>query len=133
RDVLGADIERIRHRMIEAQSWQERFGLLDNYLSRLEAQSQLPHRPRREVVEAWRWIESRRGMGSIAELARHVQLSERQLRTLFTAELGLSPKSASRLMRFEYARQRISTSAQAREPLQLSDTAHACGYVDHSH
>lgn len=133
RDVLGPGAELVRERMSERSSWQQRFGALEDYLRGLLATAPTRGLPRPEVIEAWQWIARHRGTGSIAGLARHVRLSERQLSTVFTAEFGLSPKAVSRLMRFEHARQRITRAVRADGPLDLAATAHACGYADHSH
>lgn len=133
RDVLGDSAELLREHMSELSSWEERFAALDDYLRGLLATSPTRYLPRPEVVEAWQWIARHRGTGSIAGLARHVQLSERQLSALFTAEFGLSPKAVSRLMRFEHARQRVVRAVRAGGQLDLAATAHTCGYADHSH
>lgn len=69
----------------------------------------------------------------MAALARHVHLGERQLNVLFKAELGLTPKAVSRLMRFERARRRITDAVCRGAPPDLATTAHECGYFDHSH
>ncbi|MQA95691.1 MAG: helix-turn-helix domain-containing protein [Streptosporangiales bacterium] len=133
-DVLGPETERLRQRMSELPTWDERFAVLVEHLrARLAAAPSGPSEPRAEVTEAWKWIAWHRGNGSMAELARHVHLSERQLTAVFRAELGLSPKAVSRLMRFEHARQRIAGAVRAGTPLELSATAATCGYYDHSH
>ena len=44
---------------------------------------------------------------AVGEVARHVLLSQRQLRTLMRAELGIGPKTACRLARFDHALERI--------------------------
>lgn len=133
RDVLGHGVELVREQMHELRTWQERFAALDSYLHGLLAQAPTRYQPRPEVAEAWQWIARHRGTGSISGLARHVRLSERQLSTVFTAELGLSPKTVSRLMRFEHARQRVTNAVRSGGPLDLAATAHVCGYADHSH
>ncbi|GAB2742682.1 helix-turn-helix domain-containing protein [Salinifilum aidingensis] len=131
-EVLGREVELLRERVGELPTWGERFAVLDEYLRRRLAQA--PRRaPRAEVVEAWTWLAGHRGAGSIAALARHVHLSERQLTAVFRAELGLAPKAVARLMRFEDARQRISRSVRQQHPLDLAAAAHRCGYADHSH
>lgn len=132
-DVLGHDAERLRERMRELPTWDERFAALGAYLRRRLADTDGGHEPRADVVEAWKWIAWHKGNGSMSELARHVHLSERQLTAVFKAELGLSPKAVSRLMRFEHARQRIATAVRRSEPLDISTTAQVCGYFDHSH
>ncbi|TCP50910.1 AraC-like DNA-binding protein [Tamaricihabitans halophyticus] len=133
RDVLGIGAELVRERMSEAGSWSERFAVLDGYLRGLLDRASTRCWPRPEVAEAWQWIAHHRGTGSIGGLARHVRLSERQLSAVFTAEFGLSPKAVSRLMRFEHARQRVAGAVRAGGPLNIADTAYACGYADHSH
>lgn len=133
RDVLGPRADLLRERMSELGNWPERFAALDDYLRGLLARSPTRCQARPEVAEAWQWIARHRGAGSIAGLARHVRLSERQLSAVFTAEFGLSPKAVSRLMRFEHARQRITRAVAVGGPLELAATAHSCGYTDHSH
>src|SRR5699024_3923151 len=107
-DLLGAAVPRLRDQLAETVSWSDRFALLESYLRGQLRKSERTHEPRPEVVEAWKWLARHRGTGTMTGLARHVLLSQRQLGTLFQAEFGLSPKSASRLMRFEHARQRLA-------------------------
>ncbi|HEY6739137.1 MAG TPA: helix-turn-helix domain-containing protein [Actinopolymorphaceae bacterium] len=131
-DVLGPSAESLRGRLAEAPSWEARFAILERYLRR-RADRQEVRPPRPEIAEAWRWIARHRGTGSIPGLARHVMMSQRQLTTLFRAELGLTPKAASRLMRFENARRHIAHALVSGAPLDLSRIAQICGYYDHSH
>jgi AraC-like DNA-binding protein len=129
-DVLGKSATRLREQICEMTTWPERFAVLARYLrGRYENQKQ----PRPEVMEAWRWIAWHRGTGSMTGLAQHVLLSQRQLTTLFRAEVGLTPKAVSRLMRFENARQRMAQTVRNGTPSDLTAIAHACGYFDHSH
>ncbi|QOR69265.1 AraC family transcriptional regulator [Ruania alkalisoli] len=85
------------------------------------------HRPRPEVVEAWRLIRTSRGNESIDAIARAVGWSRRHLTTQFAGEFGLRPKEAARIARFETAR------ALAREGLDLATVAATAGYADQSH
>jgi AraC-like DNA-binding protein len=66
-------------------------------------------------------------------LAAHVGLSTRQLTTLFGREVGLPPKQVSRLMRFGYARQRITAGVRRGVRPDLAVLAADCGYYDQSH
>ncbi len=75
-----------------------------------------------------------RGSGGIDNLARHVLLSRRQLNTLFTREVGLSPKSVSRLMRFHQAARLIASRVRSCcRVVDLAQVAADCGYFDQSH
>ncbi|MFE3800286.1 AraC family transcriptional regulator [Nocardia tengchongensis] len=62
----------------------------------------------------------------IGDLAADLAVSERQLRNLFTAGIGLSPKHYARI-----ARLRQVLAAAGNTP--WSDVAHASGYYDQSH
>lgn len=88
---------------------------------------------RPELVEAWRLVLASRGRISMDSLARHVALSPRQLRTEFTRELGIGPKSAARLARFEAALTLIAGAVHAGRNPDLSDLAAETGYADHAH
>jgi len=133
-EVLGPEAERIRTRMLEAATWPARFRILQDYLRRqVDARPPRRERVRPELAEAWRWLAWHRGTGSMDGLAGHVHLSSRQLRTLFTREVGLGPKQVSRLMRFSSARAHIAYAVAAGRPPDLADVAAQCGYFDHSH
>lgn len=132
-DVLGREAERLREQMSEVTTWHERFTALNGYLRARLAEAPASQEPRADVVEAWKWIAWHRGSGATTALAKHVHLSERQLTSVFNAELGLSPKAVSRLMRFEHARQRIAGAVRSDGPFDVAATAHASGYYDHSH
>ncbi|NKX91524.1 helix-turn-helix domain-containing protein [Nocardia coubleae] len=66
------------------------------------------------------------GAPSVAELAARLAVSERQLRSLFAAGIGLSPKHFARIDRVR----RVLTAA-GKTP--WSDLAAATGYYDQSH
>ncbi|WP_022925400.1 helix-turn-helix domain-containing protein [Serinicoccus marinus] len=85
--------------------------------------------PRQEVVAAVRLIQCRHGRVRIGEVARHVHLSPRQLRTVVRAELGVGPKHLARLTRFEHAAARVRGGGHR----NLTDLAHATGYTDLAH
>jgi AraC-like DNA-binding protein len=132
-DVLGPEADLLCERLCELPTWEQRFTVLADHLRHRLATAPRHAEPRADVAEAWRWIARHRGTGSISGLARHVHLSPRQLSAVFRAELGLSPKALSRLMRFEHARQRIAGAVRTGAPLDLAGTAHECGYFDHAH
>ena len=81
------------------------------------------------MVAAVRLIRCRHGRVRIGEVARHVHLSPRQLRTVVRAELGVGPKHLARLARFEHAAARVRGGADG----NLTDLAHATGYADLAH
>jgi AraC-like DNA-binding protein len=131
RDILGGEAGRVSEQLQEATDWGVRFELVRRYLLDRVADRRFGH-PRDELVESWRWLAKRRGTGSMDDLASHVGLSSRQLRTVFDRELGLSPKQISRLMRFDEAKQLIATTV-GRDCLDLTSVALQAGFYDHAH
>lgn len=90
-------------------------------------------RVRTDVAEAWRLVLTSRGRITMDALAAHVALSPRQLRTEFSREFGLGPKSAARLARFEAALARIADIVHAGRTPDLAGIAADTGYADHAH
>jgi AraC-like DNA-binding protein len=129
-DLLGTEAERVRQRIAGEGSWQAAFGHLASYL-RSRVSHPVRDAPRPEVAEAWSWIIRHRGRGSVDDLARHVALSPRQLRTLFRQEVGLGPKAVNGLFRFHHATRRLAVTSG--RPPGLADVAHVCGYADQAH
>jgi transcriptional regulator GlxA family with amidase domain len=64
---------------------------------------------------------------SVADIARGLGLSERQLERRFVARVGLMPKRFARLVRFERALSLV------RSGRSLSAVAQCAGYADQSH
>lgn len=132
-DLLGAAIARLREQLLEEPDWSRRFDRLAAYLRRRYAAAGRSARIRPELAEAWTWMARHRGTGSVRGLAEHVALSPRQLRALFDREVGRSPKTVSRLMRFSSASEQIADGVRTGRPRPLADVAHSCGYSDQSH
>ena len=51
----------------------------------------------------------------------------------FAAEIGLTPKAAARVVRFDRARRLLQRRAAASRPLDLAALAAYCGYYDQAH
>jgi AraC-like DNA-binding protein len=66
---------------------------------------------------------------TVGEVAASVDLSRRRLIEVFTAEVGMTPKRLSRVLRF----QRASTLARSGTTVDWARLARACGYFDQSH
>lgn len=132
RAVLGAEAERVCEELTWSTSWSARYAVVLNWLlGRLQAGT--PGRVRTEVVQAWRLLEVRHGRAGVAEVADAVGLGSRRLAQLFRAELGVTPKVAARLIRFDAARREVAAVAGRPGELDLSSVAVRHGYYDHAH
>jgi AraC-like DNA-binding protein len=128
--LLGPAALEMSERAREANTWQDRFAVVDEVLGRrLHAEAA----PRIEVASAWRHIVSSNGSISVNRLVRMVGWSSRLLSQRFHAEFGLTPKAAARVVRFDRARRLLQRRAAAGQPPALADLAVECGYYDQAH
>lgn len=125
--ALGAPaLAALPERLAAAPGWTRRFALLDDaLLARLGDAA--PAAP--EVGWAWRRLLGTGGEMRVGALADEIGWSRRHLLTRFRAELGVSPKQAARVLRFE----RATRLLRARPGIRLADLAVACGYSDQAH
>ena len=81
------------------------------------------------MARAWDVLLDHGGNLGVAKLAAEVGWSRRHLHQRFTEELGLAPKTAGRVLRFERSK-RLYERADAPP---LAEVAVACGYYDQAH
>jgi AraC-like DNA-binding protein len=125
-EVLGADGRRLGEQLREAPTWRQRFTLLDRFLlRRLEAGP----RPSPEVDRAWERLVATGGAVPIAQLAGEVGWSHKHLIAKFRQQIGLRPKTAARLVRFE----RVLGRLDERQRLDWGLVARETGYADQAH
>jgi AraC-like DNA-binding protein len=123
-DVWGRDAGRTEDRLRAAASWGERFTIAADLLGR-----RLGSRPTvaPEVAFAWRQMRTSRGRARVDGLADEVGWSRKRLSARFRAQLGITPKRAARLMRFDHAARLLAAGHAA------AGVAAESGYVDQSH
>jgi AraC-like DNA-binding protein len=123
-DVLGTRlVDEVRDRLRAAAGWPARFAALDGVLLRhLRADA---FQPAPEVVHACRRLLGE--PSSVAAVAAEVGWSARYLTDRFRAEVGLRPKEAARVARFDRARRQLTAATR------LADLAAEHGFSDQSH
>jgi AraC-like DNA-binding protein len=125
-EVLGADARRLADQLRAAPSWRQRFALTDRFL--LERLDRGP-RPAPEVGQAWERLVASGGSVPIAQLADEVGWSHKHLIARFRQQVGLRPKTAARLIRFDGVWRRLDR----RQPLDWAWVAREVGYADQAH
>jgi AraC-like DNA-binding protein len=123
-DLWGQDAARIRQQLGDATSWQDRFALAEALIARRAETG-----PSVDPQVAWVWdrIVVSRGRARVDDLAAEVGWSRKRLWSRFRSQIGLSPKRASRLVRFDHAVHRMAAGEAA------ARVAADSGYVDQSH
>ncbi|MFJ8464603.1 helix-turn-helix domain-containing protein [Streptomyces swartbergensis] len=123
-DLWGRAGARLRERLAEAPAWQQRLTLVDRFLAERAAwgPAMAP-----EVAAVWDTIVARRGRVRVGGLAEACGWSRKRLWSRFSDQIGLTPKRAAMLVRFDHAARALTAGANA------ADVALACGYVDQPH
>lgn len=132
-DVLGPGAEQLADRLATSPDWQTRVAVVEQGLSRQLARGveSLERTSQRDPAtwHAWRLLTSSDGALPVAQVARQVGWSRRQLTARFSAEFGHPPKVAARVMRFERAHRLLRRAPTPK----LADVATVCGYSDQAH
>jgi len=119
-------VRELRDRLGATTGPQERFQIMNDALSRRLRSARRQH----PVVQLALRCFGPNGTGvQVREVARSVGLSHRSLITIFTREVGLSPKVFCRILRFRY----LYGLAQENGKLDWAQVALACGFFDQSH
>lgn len=123
-DVWGRDAGRAEDRLRAAASWDERFTIAVEILGR-RLGARPPVDP--EVVYTWRRTLTSRGRVRVDGLADEVGWSRKRLWSRFRSQLGITPKRAARLVRFDHAAHLLAAGHAA------ASVAAESGYVDQPH
>ncbi|MFH8411339.1 helix-turn-helix domain-containing protein [Streptomyces sp. NPDC018019] len=123
-DLWGREASRFREQLGDVSAWQDRFALTDVLLARRHVAGP-PVDP--EVVWAWHRIVGSRGLARVDGLAADVGWSRKRLWSRFRSQLGLPPKRAVKLVRFDHAAHRLVAGEGA------AQVAADAGYADQSH
>lgn len=123
-DLWGRDAVRIQEQLRAAASWPDRFAIAEAALARrYEAGRAVDP----EVAYAWRQMMTSGGRVRVERLAAETGWSRKRLWSRFRSQVGLTPKRAARLIRFDHAAHRLAAGHSA------ALVAAESGYADQSH
>jgi AraC-like DNA-binding protein len=119
-------IDELTTRLHESASWAERFDLVESFLAmRLDASE-----PAHQGVEwSWQRLRSAGGRVAIGDLANELGWSHRRLISRFREQIGLAPKAAARVLRFDSVVRALTSTDDG----ELARIALDCGYFDQAH
>jgi AraC-like DNA-binding protein len=120
-DLWGSEARLLREELLAAPSIGAKFDVVERaLLARLQRQ-RTP-----AIAHA---LERIPRMRTIGEATRDIGWSQRRFIETFTNEVGLTPKVYGRVQRF----QRVLRRVHAKDEVDWSDVALACGYFDQPH
>jgi AraC-like DNA-binding protein len=122
--IIGPRADELQNRLQDATAWSQRFDVLDAVLASLLEE----RRAARGLGWAWQRLVATAGRMRIGELAKEIGWSRRHLTQRFVDELGVTPKTLARILRFERA---CALVKFGRPP--LAEVAAASGYSDQAH
>jgi transcriptional regulator GlxA family with amidase domain len=123
-DFWGRSAHGLIDRLRSAGTWGNRFAILDETFS----QALRPFATRSELLWAWSRLAQAHGSLSIQDLADDIGWSRRHLSERFRCEIGITPKTAARIFRFEHA-----CAILMKNPRSVAQVAFDCGYHDQAH
>lgn len=110
--------------LLGADTWQQRFAMLDRvFVSKLN-----PTSVQLEISWAWGRLAKTHGSVAVQQLADEIGYSRRHFAERFRDAVGVAPKLAARVFRFERACRLIADKRSS-----LAHVAVACGYYDQAH
>lgn len=126
RSVLGKSTGELADRIAEADTTEQRIALAESFFTQ-HLKNDQPGQV--YYSNALQLIRQYGGRVSTEELSKKVYVCERQLQRAFRENFGISPKTYSRLVRFN----RASNLLKKAERLNWADITYSCGYADQAH
>ncbi|MPZ48027.1 MAG: helix-turn-helix domain-containing protein [Dehalococcoidia bacterium] len=125
-DILGPQARGLDERLYEAGTWEARFAILDCFI---EDRFTLASSPDPGASWALKRLKATGGRARIGGLATALGSSDRGLIEAFREEVGLTPKTIARIIRFN----RVTHLMMEGGPRTWLDIAYDCGYYDQAH
>ncbi|MEM7111366.1 MAG: helix-turn-helix domain-containing protein [Chloroflexota bacterium] len=123
RTQLGSFAEQL----VETAVWSEQVALLETAVQQSPFATQ--HFANPDVLQALDLIEQTQGQATVKQISTEVGVSRRQLERLFLKDVGASPKTFSKIIRFQHVLQLLATD----DTLPLAQIALQCGFADQAH
>jgi AraC-like DNA-binding protein len=123
-DVWGREAALLHDQLRAAASWSERFAIAAAALGR---RCEAGRAADPEITYAWRRITASQGRVRVDRLAAETGWSRKHLWSRFRSQIGLTPKRAAQLVRFDHAAHRLAAGHSA------ARVAGDSGYADQSH
>ncbi len=122
-DLLGQEGEVISERMLKAKTNEERVTIINRFFFQRLASFDRP-----EIVHAVHLINQSDGLVDVKDMAENSCLSQRQFERKFKEHVGFSPKTYTRIVRFNALLWKYDFKAKS-----LTQIAYDFGFYDQAH
>ena len=124
-DVLGAEGMMLREKLASTADWENRFDIAEAFVMRKLGEADAPSP---EIDWAFGKIAATGGRAKVGSIAERIGWSRKHLARRFTDEIGLGPKSVSRIVRLNRAMAAARAGGDG-----WAGIAADCGYADQAH
>ena len=128
--LWGTTSGELRDQLLEAETPQARFVILERHLLARATRPLVPHPA---VSFALKEIQSAPQHRTISDLTEQIGLSPRRFIQLFNEEVGLTPKLFCRVRRFQQVLNSLQNGDLSARQIEWADVALSCGYFDQAH
>ena len=123
-DIWGSRAEYLVELLLGADTWDQRFAILNQaFAAKLN-----PTSPQPEISWSWERLAKSHGSVPVQQLADETGYSRRHFSERFRDAIGIPPKLAARVFRFERACRLIADNR-----LSMAHVAITCGFYDQAH
>ncbi|NLV55112.1 MAG: AraC family transcriptional regulator [Acidimicrobiales bacterium] len=123
-DLWGRDAHRFREQLRDAPTWDDRFAIAETAIAR---RVEIGRAVDPELVHTWDRMVGSGGRVRVGRVAEELGWGRKRLWSRFRSQLGLTPKQAARLIRFDRAVHRLAAGHGA------ATVAAEGGYADQPH
>ena len=123
-DLLGRDGRDLDTQLADARDWERRWEIIEEFVI-----ARTVNEPSPEIAAAIGRLWRSAGAARISDIATDVGWSRKHLSRRFQREIGVSPKTLARMLRFH----RACALARNGQANGWSDVAHAAGFSDQAH
>jgi len=127
RNVLGTETSTLVDTIESTKNFEARQQFMEEFFRRSRLEAAFREGPHTNAVQM---VRSCHGQITVNELAKQLGSNIRTIERIFLDRVGLTPKKFIRLIRFQYALQKIQRNDSF---TNLADLAYDCGYTDQSH
>lgn len=124
--IWGRLVDEIRNQLLETESVEARFLLLESFLL---SHARRSFEANRLIMFAVHQLQHSPQFLAIRDLAKTIGITQKHLISQFEKVVGLRPKSFARISKF----QKVLTLIEQQNKIEWSAIAYDCGYYDQAH